>query len=246
MLFEITIPVLDEEKTLEKNVLRIKNYFADNISNDLRIVIADNGSTDRTEEIGEKLKNKYEKIDYLRLNKKGVGLALRTSWLRSKADIVGYMDLDLATDLKYLKEAYSLMKDEKIVIINGSRLLDNSEVKNRTLLREIISRGFNFLQKIFLDVKLSDGMCGFKFFRRNIAIKLINTGIKTDGWFFSSEILVKAIWSGLKIYELPVIWTDDRSSKVNILKLSIKYLKAMLRIKKEKSEFINKFKGKIK
>ena len=88
-------------------------------------------------------------------------------------------------------------------------------------------------------------MCGFKFFKRDIAIELINTGIKTDGWFFPSEILVKAVWSGLKVYELPIIWTDDRSSKVNILKLSIQYLKDMLRIKKEKSLFINKYRGKI-
>ena len=171
MFFEITIPVLNEETTLKKNILRIKKYFSYNISNDFRIVIADNGSTDRTEDIGKKLKNNYEKIDYLRLNKKGVGLALRTSWTRSKADIVGYMDLDLATDLKYLKEVCSLMKDEKILIINGSRLLDNSKVINRTLLREIISRGFNFLQKKILGVNLSDGMCGFKFFKRDIAIK---------------------------------------------------------------------------
>jgi len=245
VFFEITIPVLDEEKILEKNVLRIKKYFSNNISNDFRIVIADNGSTDRTEDIGKKLKNNYEKIDYLRLNKKGVGLALRTSWTRSKADIVGYMDLDLATDLKYLKEVCSLVKNEKMLIINGSWLLGNSEVKNRTLLREITSRGFNFLQKIILGVKLSDGMCGFTFFKRDIAIKLINTGIKIDGWFFSSEILVKAIWSGLKVYELPIAWIDDRSSKINMLKLSIEYLKDMLRIKKEKSIFINKYRGKI-
>jgi len=245
MLFEITIPVLNEEKTLEKNVLRTKNYFANNINNDFRVVIADNGSTDRTEDIGKKLKSRYKKIDYFKLNKKGLGLALRTSWLRSKADIVGYMDLDLATDLKHLKEVYQLMINERNLIINGSRLLDNSEVKNRNLLREITSRGFNFLQKKYLGVKLSDGMCGFKFFKRDIAIKLINTGIKTDGWFFPSEILVKAIWSGLKVYELPIIWTDDRSSKVNILKLSIQYLKDMLRIKKEKSLFINKYRGKI-
>ena len=149
MLFEITIPVLNEEKTLEKNVLRTKNYFANNINNDFRVVVMDNGSTDRTEDIGKKLKSWYKKIDYFKLNKKGLGLALRTSWLRSKADIVGYMDLDLATDLKHLKEVYQLMSDERNLIINGSRLLDNSEVKNRTLLREIISRGFNFLQKKF-------------------------------------------------------------------------------------------------
>lgn len=61
MLFEITIPVLNEEKTLEKNVLRAMNYFANNINIDFRVVIADNGSTDRTKDIGKKLKSRYKK-----------------------------------------------------------------------------------------------------------------------------------------------------------------------------------------
>ena len=81
-------------------------------------------------------------------------------------------------------------------------------------------------------------MCGFKFFDWKVAQELINTGIDTKGWFFSTEMLVKAEWKNIKIKEIPVKWTDDRKSKVKILSLSSNYLKSILKLKKEKKEFL--------
>jgi glycosyltransferase involved in cell wall biosynthesis len=243
-MFDLTIPVLNEEETLERNVLKSLNYIQTNITKNIRIIIADNGSTDKTQYIGEKLDEKYNEITFLKVPRKGVGLALRTSWMSSKADVVGYMDLDLATDLKHLKEVYDiLIKESEFEIVNGSRLLKKSKVENRTILREVTSRVFNKLVQNLLGVKLSDGMCGFKFFKRERAVELINTGINIDGWFFSTEILVKAYWVNSKVKEIPVKWTDDINSKVNVKKLSKEYFIEILRLRKEKSSFIlkNKF-----
>ena len=245
MLIDITIPVLNEEKALKRNILILKDYMNNNIPEDFRIIIADNGSTDFTEDIGKKLSKKYGEIEFLKVGKKGVGLALRTSWTKSNADIIGYMDLDLATDLSHMIEVYKLMKKDKIYIVNGSRLLPNSEVTNRTIFREVTSKGFNFLVKRILDVEITDGMCGFKFFKKTIANKLINTGINTDGWFFSTEILVKAIWSGIKVKEIPLFWDDKGDTRVNVAKSVFDYLKSIFKMKKEKKNFINKFGGKI-
>lgn len=239
IIWEITIPVLNEEKTLENNVLVALHYLNNEISPRISIVIADNGSTDMTEAIAYNLCKTNDQIKYLKLPKKGVGLALRTSWLQSSADIVGYMDLDLATDLNHIREVYDLMANERYEIINGSRLLKDSVVKNRSIVREITSRCFNWLVCLMLGATVTDGMCGFKFFRRNTVVQLIKTGIKTDGWFFSTEVLVKAIWSGVPIKEIPVRWTDDGHSKVDILSLSRQYLKEIFRLKKEKKNFHN-------
>lgn len=237
--WEITIPVLNEEKTLENNVLVALHYLKNEISPHISIVIADNGSTDMTEAIANHLCKTNDQIKYLKLPKKGVGLALRTSWLQSSADIVGYMDLDLATDLNHIREVYDLMANERYEIINGSRLLKDSVVKNRSIVREITSRCFNWLVHLMLDVSITDGMCGFKFFKRNTVVQLIKTGIKTDGWFFSTEVLVKAIWSGVPIKEIPVHWTDDGQSKVKIMTLTREYVKEILRLKREKMSFYN-------
>lgn len=239
-MFELTIPVLNEEKTLEKNVLKALEFCKKEVTPIVQIVIADNGSTDQTCVIGQKLAKNFEEIKYIQVPKKGVGLALRTSWLSSKADVVGYMDLDLATDLMHLKKVYNILLNERsFQIVNGSRLLPQSEVKNRTVLREITSRSFNKFVQTLLGVGITDGMCGFKFFRRETALKLINTGITIDGWFFSTEIMVKAEWLGISIKEIPIKWTDDYESKVNVMNLTKEYLRELLRLKKEKKQFLS-------
>lgn len=242
MNIEITIPVLNEELTLEEKVTEALMYLRKKPIEKFSLIIADNGSTDRTEEIARKLERKYEEIEYLKVERRGVGLALQTSWMRSNADVVGYMDLDLATDLKHVIEVYDLFKnDPAIQIVNGSRLLSNSEVINRTLIREITSRTFNILVKLLLGTKFTDGMCGFKFFNRKAAQDLINTGIRTEGWIFSTEMLVKAEWKGIEIIELPVRWVDDQNSKVKIIKLSYNYFKHLLKLRREKKHWIQKF-----
>lgn len=238
MNLEITIPVLNEEETIREKITEMIEYTQKNILNkNVVFIIADNGSTDKTEEYSMELIKEYDNLRYIKLLEKGVGLALRTSWTESKADYVGYMDLDIATDLKALIIVVDeLEKGTKIV--NGSRLLKESEVINRTLLREITSRGFNLLLKLILKIKFTDGMCGFKFFDRKVTQKLINTGIDTKGWFFPTEMLVKAEWKNIEIKEIPVKWTDDRKSKVKILSLSSNYLKSIFKLKKEKKEFL--------
>lgn len=239
MLFEITIPVLNEEETLKQNIEKVYNFLGKSVIDNYNIIIADNGSKDTTPMIGKELAGNNDNIKFIKLGKKGVGLALRTSWMKSKAEIVGYMDLDLATNLKHLIEVYNeFLENDKIDIVNGSRLLSNSVVVNRTLLREITSRGFNFLIQNLLNVNISDGMCGFKFFRSDKAKFLIQSGIDIDGWFFSTEILVKADWCGMNLKEIPIEWTDDQDSKVNVLKLSSNYFKQILRLKFERNKFL--------
>ena len=107
MRVEIAIPVLNEERTLKANVEKIlaslKTLFP---SPELvSLVIADNGSTDATQAIGEQLAKDHASVRYRRVPSPGVGAALKDAWRSSVADLVGYMDLDLATDLQHLPEA---------------------------------------------------------------------------------------------------------------------------------------------
>lgn len=235
MLVDIVIPVLNEEETLNKNVRFIVNFLDESIGSqyDYRIVIADNGSTDGTQEIGLSLSTELEeKVAYFKVPAKGVGLALKSYWKESSADIVGYMDLDMATDLKHVHEALDCFKNSSIDIVYGSRLHRDSVVVGRTIKREITSRVFNWVLRMYLRTKFSDGMCGFKFLKRSVFEILLNKGAVSDGWFFCTEILVVGEWNRFNLHELPVKWTDDENSKVNIKKLTIEYLKAMKALKR--------------
>lgn len=238
MKFDVTIPVLNEEATLEQQVLILHSFLKKNFpeAGQWRIVIADNGSTDRTYSIAESLNKQHPEIIPMSVPRKGVGLALKTSWGQSQADMVGYMDLDLATDLSHFLEAYDAIANQGYDIVYGTRLHEKSKVVGRTIKREITSRAFNLILKTYLGVGFSDGMCGFKWLRRELYQPLHEAGAVSDGWFFSTELLTIAEWKHLKILELPVKWTDDvTSSRVKIGPLAKQYLAAMKVLKGKKS-----------
>ncbi len=231
---EITIPVLNEEKTLRKNIEKIINFFNESYPGleNTNLIIVDNGSTDATGDIGLVLQGEHKNVHYMRVKDRGVGLALKSSWENSKADIVGYMDLDLATDLRHLPQAISALRIEGYDIATGSRLLPTSEVINRKLSRSFISRVFNIILRTYFSTNFSDGMCGFKFLRKDIYQDLFQSGAQSDGWFFATEILIVGEIRGYKVKDIPVFWVDDADSKVKISKLIIEYIKAMRRLKK--------------
>lgn len=226
---EITIPVLNEEGTLDSQVRKAYHFIKQNLAdiNPIRIILADNGSTDSTAEIAHILTQQLPDVHYLRLEQRGVGRALKTSWGQSKADVVGYMDLDLATDLRYLRPALEKLLADQADIVTGSRLAKGARVNGRSTLRNFTSRCFNSIVKIVFQTSFSDGMCGFKFLKRSCLENLIAAGAQSNGWFFATEILITAEYLGYRVSDLAVEWTDDPDSKVKIGKLTIEYLKAI-------------------
>ncbi len=237
MTFDVTIPVLNEEASLDTQIRVLHSFLRHHFpqENQWRIVIADNGSTDQTRYIAEALADEFQEVRLVRVPEKGVGLALKTSWSQSEADLVGYMDLDLATDLPHFIQAYHALATEGFDLVYGTRLHARSRVIGRTLKREITSRVFNFILKTYLRTRFSDGMCGFKWLKREWVAPLMEAGAVSNGWFFSTELLAVAEWKGLQICELPVRWTDDTSgSKVQITRLARQYLKAMALLKKRR------------
>ncbi len=235
MTLNIVIPVLNEEKSLQYGVEKTISYLENvSIVNNVYITIADNGSTDKTGEIAEQLCNKYENVQYFKVSHRGVGLAFRESIKRNTCDFIGYMDVDLATDIKHLAQVYKLFEGGKTKIIVGSRLKKGAKVYNRTLIREITSRSLNIILKILLKVRFTDAMCGFKFYCRETAEHLVENCSNNTGWFYCAEMMIRAEWEGIPIVEIPVIWHDDPDSKVKIRKLSTSYMAEIMKLYRDK------------
>lgn len=232
-MIEITIPILNEEKTLDHKIRELYLYICMNLHDfePIQIILVDNGSTDNTNTIAKKLTYEFASIKYLRLEEKGVGLALKTSWSASKSDIIGYIDLDLATDLRYLKPFFEILANDRADIVTGSRLMKGSKVIGRSTLRSFTSQSFNIIIKNIFNTSITDGMCGFKFLKREYIDQLIKTGAQSDGWFFATELLIIGEYLGYRIIDYPVEWKDDNDSKVKIGKLAVEYLKAMFILK---------------
>jgi putative flippase GtrA len=75
----------------------------------------------------------------------------------------------------------------------------------------------------------SDAQCGFKAIRRDRARALL-PGIRDGGWFFDTELLVAAERAGLRIHEVPVDWTDDPDSRVNVRATALADLRGIVRL----------------
>jgi glycosyltransferase involved in cell wall biosynthesis len=225
---EIAIPVLNEERVLEPNVRRLIAYLR---GQPLRwsVVIVDNGSGDRTWEVASRLAAELPGVSARHLERRGRGLALRTAWRASRADIVAYMDVDLSTDLAcFLPLVAPLLTDFSDIAI-GSRLDPQSRVE-RSRKREILSRGYNLILRLVLRARYRDAQCGFKAMRRPVAADLIND-IKDDNWFFDTELLTLAERRGLRIVEVPVAWVEDPDSRVNIGRTVLQDLRGVLRLR---------------
>ncbi len=225
---KIVLPVYNEEKELKENVLKLRNFLAELPGWESKIQIADNASVDKTQEIGRGLAGQYPEVSFLRLEEKGRGRAVKKAWSEADADVFVYMDIDLSTDLKHLPSLLASF-DRGFDIAIGSRLLSSSKVVGRTVKREIMSRTYNLLIKIFFGVRFSDAQCGFKAVSQKVVKELLPK-ILDNEWFFDSELLIVGEKSGFKIYEEPVLWTDNPGSTVRVLKTVTGDLKGLLRL----------------
>ena len=227
---DIVLPVYNESKILKKSVKKLYNFLTNNISINWRLVIAENGSSDSTLEIAKSLSNEYSNITVKSYPKPGRGGVIKDCWSTSNADLVCYMDIDLSTDLEALITSLEYLNSNDFDVVIGSRLLDASKVYGRSLKRDLLSRSYSMIFRVILGTKFKDAQCGFKLAKKD-SIQGILSNVKDNGWFFDTELLYKSQKAGLMIKEIPVIWTDDRDSKVKILSTIIKDILGLLRIR---------------
>ncbi|MBI2617173.1 glycosyltransferase family 2 protein [Candidatus Gottesmanbacteria bacterium] len=215
---DVVIPIYNEELELAANIKKLHTYLSKNLHPQFawRITIADNASTDNSLSIAKKLTKDLPNVSYIHLNEKGRGRAVKKAWKESKGKILLYMDVDLSTDLHNLHGLIRALESGYDIAI-GSRLSKKAKVANRPLKREILSRGYNILIKLFFQTHFSDAQCGFKGITKK-AVKNLLPYIKDDAWFFDSELLIVSEKLGYKIYEEPVHWVDNPGSTVRVLR----------------------------
>ena len=228
LVLDVVVPVYNEEADLEPSVHRLHAYLRTNFPYSHRITIADNASTDRTPAIAARLARELPGVRWIRLEEKGRGRALRQSWSTSEAEVLAYVDVDLSTDLAALLPLVAPLISGHSDLAIGSRLVAQARVV-RGAKREFISRAYNQILRRTLAVRFSDAQCGFKAIRADVARDLLPL-VRDTGWFFDTELLVLAQNVGLRIHEVPVDWTDDPDSSVDILRTAWEDLKGVARV----------------
>lgn len=231
MRLTIIFPVLNERLRLESGITRTVEYLKKINFSDYEIIIVDNGSEDETPKIAAGLCERYCGVRYERISVRGVGAAFRRGVEISCGEIVGYMDIDLSTNIKHLGEAVHIFETRpEIAYINGSRFAKESDTRGRKWYRKITSQGLLILLKFFLRMKSTDAICGFTFVRRETALALVEGCSQDNGWFYMIEFLLRAEKRGIAVLDYPVEWQEDYNTTVKVFKTVCNYLVQIARL----------------
>ena len=229
----ILFPVLNERLRLQNGINKAMEYLRGNVDIPYSLTILDNGSEDETPEIGKALAEKYPEVSYVRVGERGVGVAFRKGISLNESALVGYMDIDLSTDIKYLGKTIRLFQERpELEYINGRRFAKESDTRGRKWYRKITSMGLVFLLKVIFHMKATDAVCGFTFLRKETAERLAAACGNDNGWFYTIEFLLRAERMGIVIYDMPVEWQEDYNTTVKVWKTIKNYLVQIRRLQK--------------
>jgi glycosyltransferase involved in cell wall biosynthesis len=198
----IIIPVYNEIKTIEKLINKILKL---NIKK--QVIVVDDGSSDGTQLILKKFKNKIDKLIVHNKNR-GKGAAIKSAQKFVKGKYVGIQDADLEYNPKDLEKIVSEMEKKNFDIIYGSRVLNKSMFKNTQNFTHVIRIWGNiFLTKVsnFLNGQnLTDAHTCYKVMDSRIFKKI---RLKEKGFSFCPEITTKLSLMNLNIKEFPISYS---------------------------------------
>jgi glycosyltransferase AglD len=207
------IPVFNDRAALERAIPESLKVLS-GITENFEVIVAEDGSTDGSTAFVRDYEMKSPKVRLLHSDTRlGRGTALNHAIREAQGSIICYYDVDLATDMQHLPELIGAIRSGDD-IATGSRLLPESDIR-RTEGREIASRSYNFLVRAILGSRLFDHQCGFKAFNKAKILPILST-IRSNHWFWDTELLVRAQRMGYTVTEFPVRWRAGKGTTVRV------------------------------
>ncbi len=217
----VVIACYNEEETLERSFAEIREVL-DEMQRPYEILFVDDVSRDRTREIIANLAAAHPETVRVLLHEtnQGRGQTVTDGFRMARGTIAGFLDVDLEVHARYIP---SLVK----AIDRGADVATVRRIyafQIRSLDRYAMSRGYSFLVRRLLGVDLRDTETGYKFFRRDRVMPVLDA-IQDPGWFWDTEFMVRAARRGLRIAEIPgaYIRRFDKTSTVSGVRDSIRY-----------------------
>lgn len=212
MTVVVVVPAYNEEKTIGRVLADLKNY-AD------KIIIVDDGSTDRTAEIIKSLSVEV----YRHFLNRGLGASLKTGFEAAKksgADIVVTFDADGQHRAEDIPRLIKPILDGQAEVVIGSRFL---KLQRMPILRIIYNWLANFITFLFSGLWVTDSQSGLRAFSKQALERL---EIFCDRMEISSEIICQIKKQNLKLVEIPIqaVYTDYSLSKGQNFLVGVKTL----------------------
>lgn len=202
--FSVVMPCLNEAETLAVCIKKAQGYFKREGING-EVIIADNGSTDGSQAIANKLNARVVDVP-----KKGYGSALNGGILAADGTYVIMADADDSYDFSNLN-AYVIKLREGYDLVMGNRFKGGIKKGAMPPLHKYLGNPvLSFIGRLFFKSKIGDFHCGLRGFSKE-AYGIMD--MKTTGMEFASEMIVKASLKNLKIAEVPTILSPDGRSR---------------------------------
>ena len=188
----IGIPAYNEEKNIASIIVKLKKIAQ-------KIIVCNDGSTDLTGEIAEKL----GAVVINHPKNLGYGSGIRSIFQKAKeidSDILVTFDADGQHQVEDIKKVIEPILKNKADIVIGSRFLENKNVSAP----EYRKIGIKLITKVTnstLKEKITDSQSGFRAYNKDVITKLEPGDV---GMGISTEILIKASSRGFKIAEVPI------------------------------------------
>ncbi len=140
----------------------------------------------------------------------------------AKGTVVGYIDIDCEVDPVYIPGMVNRILHKNADVVTGKRYYRSSP---KAVIREVLSRGYQWLSDVLIGTGGLDTETGYKFFSRKKILPILSKAT-SPGWFWDTEIMVYAKRANLIILEVPVLFLRrfDKQSSVNIVKDTLDYV----------------------
>ena len=224
----IIIPVYNEEGILSASIADVTEKLANDPRWDYRyeIILAENGSSDRTVDIARELMERHPELRLMHNPEPDYGLALRRGILSANGDYVVCDEIDLC-DTDFYVRALGKMKEENFDFVVGSKALKESSDK-RPLYRRLATRVLNTLLHVFLGFEGTDTH-GLKAFKRDRLLDVVNECVVNKD-LFASEFVIRAERNNFRITEIPLTVVEKRQPSVNLFRRVPNVLKNLARL----------------
>ncbi len=234
----VIIPCFNESENLKRGVLNEVCGFLEKQKFTWELIVSDDESTDDSWKLVEKFTSGKKNVVHLQNKHGGKPFAVRSGLEKAKGQWVLFTDMDQATPIDQLTKLLPFFESDDIVI--GSRGMTR---KNFPFYRKLASFAFLNFRRLLLLPNIKDTQCGFKAFRRKVALDLFprlqvfQAKTKVYGWRVSAydvEMLFIGQKKGYKIAEVPVFWEDvdiAKGKQRNFLKESKDMFKEVLRVR---------------
>ncbi len=207
----ITVPTYNEAENIHALLSSVFQFLPE-----AHVVVVDDNSPDGTADIVAGWQRTNPQVHLLRRQGKlGYASAVVAGLqyaLSHGAEWLGHMDADFSHDPQRLPALWQAVKEGADLAI-GSRYVSGGGVQGWSLFRQVLSRGANGLVRTTLGLPVRDCTSGFRMYRRHALEKLSLQRLRVEGYGFLYLSTALAVWNGLRIVEVPILFVDRRHGK---------------------------------